>query len=241
MRTPKEQNRPALVSLARGLVLIASLVAIGYLLQLSEFGTAFDRAWVDREVLARGTTGVVLFIAVSGLFIAIGLPRQIFCFLGGYAYGFPEGTTLAVAATTVGCIATFFYARLLGRESLRRRFGPRLRRFDHFLERHPFSATLVLRLIPIANNLVVNLMAGVSSVRALPYFASSAIGFVPQTLVFVLLGTGVYVDAGLQIALAVLLFLVSAVIGLVIFQRYRNMPVLDAVVGPSTPVRGRRR
>jgi uncharacterized membrane protein YdjX (TVP38/TMEM64 family) len=81
----------------------------------------------------------------------------------------------------------------------------------------------------------------VSSVRALPYFASSAIGFVPQTLVFVLLGTGVYVDAGLQIALAVLLFLVSAVIGLVIFQRYRNMPVLDAVVGPSTPVRGRRR
>ena len=232
MHASKQQSRSVFIVLARGLALVASLVAVGYLLTLSEFGTAFDRSWVDREVLARGATGVMVFIAVSGLFIAIGLPRQIFCFLGGYAYGFAEGTLLAVAATTIGCIATFYYARLLGRESLRRRFGRRLRRFDHFLERHPFSATLVLRLIPIANNLVVNLMAGVSSVRALPYFASSAIGFVPQTLVFVLIGTGVHVDAGLQIALAVLLFAISAAVGLAIYRRYRDAPALDMVIEP---------
>lgn len=235
MTAPKPQSRLAPRALARGLVLILSLVAVGYLLKLSDFGTAFDRAWVDREVLARGATGIAVFIAVSGLFIAIGLPRQIFCFLGGYAYGFVIGTALAVAATTAGCIATFYYARLLGRDSLRRRFGRRLRRFDHVLERHPFSATLVVRLIPIANNFVVNLMAGVSSVRALPYFVSSAIGFVPQTLVFVLVGTGVHVDAGLHIVLAVLLFLVSAVIGLAIYRRYRDLPPLDSVIEPAAP------
>lgn len=239
-RHSSQRSLPAFAPVARGLVLIASLAAVGYLLNLSDFGTAFDRTWMDREVLARGASGIALFIAMAGLFIAVGLPRQIFCFLGGYAYGFVWGTALALAATTVGCIATFYYARFLGRDALRRRFGLRLRRFDHFLERHPFSATLVVRLIPITNNLVVNLMAGVSSVPALPYVASSALGFIPQTLVFVLLGTGVHVDAGLQILLAVLLFLVSAAVGLAIYRRYRDLPALDAVVDADAATRQRR-
>lgn len=229
-RDSRKRSLPGFAPVARGLVLIASLAAVGYLLNLSDFGTAFDRAWMDREVLGRGASGIALFVAIAGMFIAVGLPRQIFCFLGGYAYGFAWGTALALAATTVGCIATFYYARFLGRDALRRRFGSRPRRFDHFLERHPFSATLVVRLIPITNNLVVNLMAGVSSVRALPYFVSSAVGFIPQTLVFVLLGTGVQVDAGSQIALAILLFAVSAIIGFAVYRRYRHVPALDAVV-----------
>lgn len=231
-----KRSTSALPAVARGLILIASLVIVGYVLRLSDFGAAFDRAWVDREVLARGAFGIGLFIAIAGLFIAVGLPRQIFCFLGGYAYGFAWGTALALAATTVGCIATFYYARLLGRDAVRRRYGRRLRRFDHFLGRHPFSATLVLRLIPITNNFVVNLLAGMSSVRGLTYVASSALGFIPQTLVFVLVGTGVHVEAGLQIALAVGLFAASAVIGLAIYHRYRGAPVLDVVVDPgATP------
>lgn len=239
-RDSRRRSLPAFAPIARGLVLIASLVAVGYLLNLSDFGTAFDRDWMDREVLKRGASGIVLFVAIAGLFIAVGLPRQIFCFLGGYAYGFAWGTAFALAATTLGCVVTFYYARVLGRDALRRRFGARLQRFDHFLERHPFSATLVVRLIPITNNLVVNLMAGVSSVPALPYVVSSALGFIPQTLVFVLLGTGVHVDAGLQILLAVLLFLASAAVGLAIYRRYRDVPALDVVVEVNGATRQRR-
>jgi len=241
MHAPKEQRRPAIVSIMRVLALLATLAAVAYLLKLSEFGAAFDRAWVDREVLARGAFGTALFIAVAGLFIAVGLPRQIFCFLGGYAYGFFMGTGLALAATTVGCIATFYYARYLGRDAMRRHLGGRWRRFEHFLAHHPFSATLVVRLIPITNNLVVNLMAGVSSVRALPYFLSSAIGFVPQTLVFVLVGTGVHVEARAQLAIALLLFVASAAIGFLLYRRYRHTPSLEVVIDSARTTLNHRR
>ncbi len=51
-----------------------------------------------------------------------------------------------------------------------------------------------------------------------PFLAATLIGYVPQTIVFALAGSGVHVDHTSQVALGALLFLVSAVLGFVLLK-----------------------
>jgi len=52
---------------------------------------------------------------------------------------------------------------------------------------------------------------------------ASALGYVPQTVVFALLGDGVRVEAWVKVGLALLLFAVSGALGLVLLQRSRGV------------------
>ena len=214
----------------RGLIFIATLFALGYVLEATHFGASINQAWVDAEIRGKGLSGELLFVGVGALAAALAMPRQFIGFLGGYAFGFVIGAALTLAAVISGCIISFFYARWIGRHFITARFGARILRVDDFLSRNPFAMTLLIRLLPIGNNLATNLAAGVTRVRALPFFLGSLIGYIPQTLVFALVGSGVNVDPALRIGVAVLLFLVSGVIGVWLYRKYRHGHTLGADV-----------
>jgi len=206
----------------RGLVFIASLVLLGWLLDQTRFGAALDSAWIDTEVRGRGAAGELLFLAVGAGFTAIGLPRQVISFLGGYAFGFAPGGLLALLATVLGCVATFYYARWLGRSFVQHHFATRIRRFDDFLRGHPFTMTLLVRLLPAGSNVATNLAVGVTRAPAGHFFAASALGYIPQTAVFALVGSGISINPGLRIGLAVVLFVISGVLGVWLYRRFRH-------------------
>lgn len=210
-------------ALFRGLIMIASLVAFGFLLKTSHL----DKSWIDADVRGHGIYGDLLFIAVGTVFIGFGLPRQIIGFLGGYAFGFAYGSALAMLASVIGCIASFFYARLLGREFVASRFPAKIKSVDDFLHDNPLAMTLLIRLLPVGSNVVVNLAAGVSGVRAFPFFLGSAIGYIPQTLVFTLAGSGMTLDPALRISLSVALFVFSGIIGVYLYRKHRHGKTFD--------------
>lgn len=214
----------------RGLILMASLLACGYVLEVTHFGASLNQAWIDSEIRGKGLNGELLFVGASALAAALAMPRQIISFLGGYAFGFVFGTLLTLAATLAGCLLSFFYARWLGRNFITARFGTRIKRIDDFLSASPFSMSLLIRLLPIGNNLATNLAVGVTNVRALPFLLGSLVGYIPQTMVFALIGSGVNVDPALRIGLAVALFLVSGMIGVWLYRKYRHGHSLGAEV-----------
>lgn len=219
--------------LLKGLVMLASLALLGFLASHFQFADLLSQHWIDSEVRGKGGLGILLFLAVGGLATALSVPRQIVAFLGGYAWGFALGTLLATLATVLGCVFGFFYARWLGRGFVQKRFPGRIRKLDEFLHRHPFSMSLVIRLLPVGHNASTNLLAGVSSVRALPFFAGSGLGYLPQNLVFALAGSGVNLDPELRFTLAVLLFVASSLIGVGLYRRHRRE--IDAVTEDSGP------
>lgn len=212
----------------RGLIWIVSLVAVGYVIKTTGLGSSIDKAWIDSDILGQGFSGELLFLGVSLLFTAIGLPRQVICFLGGYAFGLIEGTILALLATVLGCVIAFFYARMLGRDFVVSRFPGRVKNIDDFLRDNPLSMTLLIRLLPLGSNLVTNLAAGVSSVRPVPFFQGSAIGYFPQTLVFALVGSGISVDPELRIAISVILFIISGILGVSLYRKNRHGKSFDS-------------
>ena len=87
--------------------------------------------------------------------------------------------------------------------------------------------TVLIRFLPVGSNLITNLLAGVSSVRPLPFVAGSLIGYLPQTVIFVLLGSGIHVQPMVRSALSVLLFVVSATLGITLYRRLRRGRPLD--------------
>jgi len=214
-------------AMLRGLVFLASLVLIGFAIRALQLDTVFDKAWIDSDIRGQGLTGELLFVALGGLFTAVGLPRQVVSFLAGYAFGFVTGLALGVVATAIGCVITFSYARFLGREFIANRFPGKVRRIDGFLSENPFTMTLLIRFLPAGSNLLTNLAAGVSSVPAWAFILGSAIGYIPQTAIFALVGSGITVDTEWRIALSAVLFVISGLLGAYLYRHYRHGKHLD--------------
>jgi uncharacterized membrane protein YdjX (TVP38/TMEM64 family) len=203
-------------------VFLATLIAIGYVLESGLLQDLLSKAWIDEQVRGKGISGELLFVVVAGVVTAVAVPRHIVSFLGGYAFGLVLGTGLALVATEIGCILDFFYARFIGRPLLAARFGARVRRIDDFLAANPFSMTLLIRLLPIGNNFATSLCAGVSSVPARPFLLGSLVGYLPQTFVFALAGSGIEMGGGARLALAAVLFVIAGAIGIWLYRRYRH-------------------
>lgn len=201
--------------LTKPILLLASLVAAGLLLQRAGLGDLVQHA---------GDQGPLAFIALGGLACTVGIPRQVVAYAAGLAYGFWAGSALALAAELIGCAADFWWARLLARRWVARyltrsRPDARIARLDRFLATNAFRATLTLRLLPLGSNVALNLLAGVSGVAFGPFLLASALGYVPQTVVFTLLGGGVRVSGAAQMALAAVLMVASVALGITLMRR----------------------
>lgn len=209
--------------LLRGLPVLLVLAALGISIEHFELFSRFGPDWLEREV--RGQEGgheTLIFVALATLAMAAGLPRQVAAFAAGYAFGLAPGTALALLATVLSCAATFYFARFFGRDLIAPRLSGRIARLDAFVAQHPFSMTLLLRLLPLGHNLSTNLAAGLSSVAAAPFLLGSAVGYLPQTVVFALVGSGVRVDPFWHLALGVALFFASGALGFYLYRRLRG-------------------
>ena len=211
----------------KGLVFILSLALLGYLFKKTDLGNSINEAWINEHVRRHGVQGVLVFLLMGAIFTAIGLPRQIIAFLGGYAFSVMLGTLLGALAALLGGMLTFAYARLFGKGLLHSRLGRRAKQFDAYIGQHPFSMTLLLRLLPVGSNLLINLAAGISSIRPLVFFAGTFVGYLPQTLVFALVGSGVHVAPAIKLGSAIALFIVSGAMGAYLYHRYRQENPLD--------------
>jgi len=226
--TSKPKSSRDINALLRGAVFLVSLVVIGFLVKESGVATGFDETWIDANVRGQGGAGRLVFIAGGVLLTAVGFPRQLVSFMAGYAFGFGTGAALAVLTTLLGCMSTFTYARLLGQSAVLARAPRRIRKIDAFLSRAPFTMALIIRLLPVGSNFLTSLAAGVSSISAWRFFAGSGLGFIPQTVVFALVGSGTSVASEVQVAVSVLLFALSAGLGIFLYRRYgRDVVVAD--------------
>lgn len=205
---------PILPALLKAAVMMALLVGAGVLLRLAGAGAL-------REVHADARGALVLVLA-GGLMTAVGLPRQVLAFSAGFVFGAQWGVVWALLGQILGCALDYTAARTIIGGWARRHFAGRWRKLDRFIMAQPFTATLTLRLLPVGNNLALNLLAGVTAVRPGAFLAGSLIGYVPQTVIFVLLGSGVHVGQRAQLEAGLALFVASAGLGVLLWQRGRS-------------------
>ena len=206
--------RPAAAeAITKAALLLAGLAAAGLVLR-----------WLGSGFLTARPTpaGAALFLGTAAALLAVGMPRQVAAFAAGYAFGAWRGGALVMAAQMLGCAADFWWARLIARDWATRHLRGRLARIDRMLAARPFTATLTLRLLPVGNNLLLNLLAGISGLRLWPFLAASLLGYLPQTAIFALTGSGTHVDRRFQLALAATLFVLSAALGVGLLRQAKE-------------------
>ena len=135
-------------------------------------------------------------LVVSGFFIAyvavaaLSLPgATILTLLAGAIFGLVTGTVIVSFASSVGATLAMLFARYVLRDSVKARFGARLADVDKGVEREGAFYLFTLRLVPLFPFFVINLLMGLTKMKAATFYAVSQLGMFAGTVVYVYAGT----------------------------------------------------
>lgn len=134
-----------------------------------------------------GPLGRWVFAAGVALLVAFGVPRLLFCPIGGMAFGFAEGLAWTQAATLLGYYATFLFVRWGGRARVLRRH-PGIAHAHEVLGMHPMINLFLIRQLPISG-LLVNLFMGVTRIRHRHFLLGTLFGLLPEAIPLTLVGS----------------------------------------------------
>lgn len=133
------------------------------------------------------------YFLVYVLVTALSLPgAALLTLAGGAVFGLGWGLLIVSFASTIGATLAFLMARYLLRDWVTARFGNRLKGIDEGIRRDGAFYLFTLRLVPAFPFFLINLLMGLTAMKASTYFWVSQIGM--------LAGTIVYVNAGTQLA-----------------------------------------
>ena len=134
-----------------------------------------------------------IYFAIYVISTALSLPGATVLTLGaGAIFGFGWGLLLASFAASLGAFLSFLSARFILRDWVQDKFGERLDAINRGIERDGTFYLLSLRLVPIFPFFVINLVMGLTPIKAWTYYWVSQVGM--------LLGAAVYINAGTQLA-----------------------------------------
>ena len=138
---------------------------------------------------ADSVAAVGIFIVAYAVVTGLSLPGAVILTLaGGFAFGAVLGTLFVNLGATTGATVAFLTARYLLRDTVERKFGTSLRPFQDGFAKNAFSYLLTLRLIPLFPFFMVNLVSGLTRVRAGTYIGATALGIIPGSFVYAYAG-----------------------------------------------------
>ena len=146
-------------------------------------------AWYDMHPAAVIGAFFAVYVAVT----ALSLPgAAIMTLVAGAIFGLLVGTIVVSFASSIGATLAMLASRYVLRDSVKARFGARLADIDRGIEREGAFYLFTLRLVPIFPFFVINLLMGLTKMKARTFYWVSQLGM--------LAGTLVYVNAGTQLA-----------------------------------------
>ena len=175
----------------RLLILLAAAVAAFAVLYFTPVGAVVRDIHRLRAFLAGDDWWAeATYIAIVTGLVAVGVPRLVFYVLGGLAFGFWQGLILAQFGTLFGSYITFCAVRSGGRGWLKERFGNHRLVGKAFHVRSSIKAVAMIRQLPLSS-VMVNSGLALSQASARVFLVGSFIGFLPQGIIAVLIGSGV--------------------------------------------------
>ncbi len=137
-------------------------------------------------------TSIAIYFLIYVATTALSLPgAALLTLAGGAVFGLLWGTVIVSFASTIGATLAFLISRFLLRDWVSQRFGQRLAAIDAGVRREGGLYLFTLRLVPVFPFFLVNLLLGLTAMKARTFYGVSQIGM--------LAGTVVYVNAGTQL------------------------------------------
>lgn len=178
--------------------------------------------WLNEMALDRNASGIARYLCLVVLLSTAGAPRQALSAYGGYVFGAAFGCLWVTLGLLAGCAVTFFAVRFVLGDCVQKRLSARLRTIQTAFAENPFTVTLMLRLCPVGNNVLVNAVAGASRVPVSRFFAATFVGYIPQNLIFSIMGSGISMGSSWPLAVSCVLFFTASLFGFSLYSRRKK-------------------
>lgn len=148
--------------------------------KLQEFRDSFEKSPFE-------TAGI--FAGIYFLSTALSVPgATLLTLLAGAIFGFGTGLILASLMSTSGSLLAFLLSRYIFRDFFKSRFRTQFQKIDHRFEADGAFYLATLRLIPLFPFFVINIVMGLTPVKAFTFFWVSLVGMLPGTALYVYAG-----------------------------------------------------
>ena len=176
------------------LLLVAAAIAAFFIFDLGKYFSldyfksqqaVFD-AYYQANPLQAGAIFFIVYVAVT----ALSLPgAAIMTLVAGAIFGLLWGVFIVSFASTIGATLAFLVARFLLRDSIQAKFGDKLKAFNTGVEKEGGFYLFTLRLVPAFPFFMINVVMGLTAMKAWTFFWVSQVGMFLGTIVFVNAGT----------------------------------------------------
>ncbi|MBT3296471.1 MAG: TVP38/TMEM64 family protein [Verrucomicrobia bacterium] len=199
----KADRRGARRKMLVRVLVAASLLAVACAVPAARNGLTAEyiTALIERMGVM-GPLGLVFVGLVGPIFF---VPRMPVCIVAGLLYGLTMGSIVGLVAGTAGSIVHYYLSMGLLSRSASRLTPQRWLRPLSAIRTHPFRALLLLRLFPLSNASVVNMVAGLLRVPFIPYVGATVMGTLPITVIYALWGQTARQPSGAHVALSIVL------------------------------------
>ncbi len=175
-------------ALAATLLLFGGMVVL-FAVGKSQFGLAAEdrlEAWLGG--FQHGPWGLFAAVAVFTLSAFVGVPQFILIAACVVAFGPWFGFAYSWIATVASAAVTYGLGRGAGARALDRFGGKTLERLSRFVGRNAFSASFIIRNVPSAPFIVVNMAFGAARASFPGFLAGCALGVLPKTALVAFFG-----------------------------------------------------
>lgn len=142
--------------------------------------------WVSIHPLWSALLYFVTYVLITAFSVPLATVATL---AAGALFGFWKGLVIASFASSLGATLAFLAARLLLRDAVQERFAGRLATINGGLKKDGAFYLFTLRLLPIVPFFLVNLVMGLTPIRARTFYWVSQVGMLAATAVFVNAGT----------------------------------------------------
>lgn len=169
-------------------VIVAVMLIIGRLYYGDQIEAFIDSTLGEAR---RAHWGLPVTILVFTLTAFVGAPQIVLISACVVAFGPEEGFWWSWIATIVSGLVTYYTGRLSSAETQKRFGGATGGRFTRFMGKNGFAASFIVRFVPTAPFIVVNMAFGAARVNVWAFTAGLALGSLPKTALVAFAGDGI--------------------------------------------------
>ena len=166
-------------------------VGIVFVFGAQLFGVDSERTLEGWLGAARGPWSLPLAVAAFAALAFVGTPQIVLIAAAVVAFGPGLGSAYSWVGTMVSALVGFQLGRSTGARPLERVSGDGVRRFMRLVGENGFLASLIVRLVPSAPFIVVNMAAGVTPMLLTHFLAGTGLGIVPKIVLTAFAGASV--------------------------------------------------
>jgi len=136
------------------------------------------------------TLTAFIFVLVYIGAVAFSVPgAAVLSITGGLLFGLLPGMVLVNIGATLGATLNFIFARYVIGDTIQKKHGDKLEKFNQEIEKNGKNYLLTLRLIPIFPFFLINVLAGLTAVKLKTFIWTTAVGIIPGSVFYVYAGT----------------------------------------------------